>query len=208
MEQETGYVRNSAFSTRSLVTVFALVGVVTLGNLWLHSGGPPVGYARYTGFGFSIDYSRRMAMWESDLVGSGPPNDSGGVVQWARQDTELEQFGVFWIKPEGIASSFEKTPAGAIEQILGFSEMLGTNIGERGEMRTMTKDSHEVFYQTFTVEEPGVVIPGMMGAWYCEASGTYIILYAVHVPDINYPEILSQEVETIWLGYLAALACP
>jgi hypothetical protein len=208
MEQKTGYVRNNVFSTRSLVMVLALVGAVTLGNLWLHRGGPPLGYSRYTGFGFSIDYSQRMTMREGDLGGYGPPTDSTGTVSWSRQDKELEQFGVFWIKPEMVSTSMDRTPAGALDQLFGYIVMSGTVIGERGEMETMTKDSHEVVYQTFTVEESGISIPGMVGAWYCEASGKYLILYAIHVPDIHHPEIISQEVETIWLGHLAALTCP
>ena len=208
MEQRTGHVRNNAFSTRSLVMVFTLVGAVTLGNLWLHIGGPPLGYSRYNGFGFSIDYSQRMTMREGDLGGYGPPTDSAGTVSWSRQDKELEQFGVFWIKAESLSTNMDRTPAGALDQLFGYIGISGTMIGERGEMETMTKDGHEVVYQTFTVEESGISIPGMIGAWYCEASGKYLMLYAVHVPDIYHPEIISQWVENIWLGHLATLTCP
>jgi hypothetical protein len=207
MEQKTGYVRNTAFSTRSLLMVIALVGAVTLGNLWLHRGSPTLGYSRYTGFGFSIEYSQRMTVREGDLGGYGPPTDSAGMVQWSRQEKDLEQFGVVWIKPEGLSTNVDKTPAGALDQLFGYIGISGTMIGERGELETMTKDGHELVYQTFTVEESGFSIPGMIGAWYCEASGKFLMLFAVHVPDIYHPEIVSQEVEAIWLGHLAALTC-
>jgi hypothetical protein len=207
MELKTGYVRNTAFSARSLLMVVALVGVVTVGNLWLHRGGLPLGYARYTGYGFSIEYSQRMTVGEGDLGGYGPPTDSAGMMQGSRQDTELEQFGVIWIRPKGLSTNVDKTPAGALDQIFGFIGISGTSIGVRGELETMTKDGHEVVYQTFTVEESGISIPGIIGAWYCEEAGKFLMLYAIHVPDIYHPEIVSQEVEAIWLGYLDALTC-
>ena len=203
MEQEKGNVGSKVFSTRSLLIVITLVGAVTLSNLWLHRGSPPLGYARYTGFGFTVEYSQRMTMWEGDLGGYGPPTDSAGMVQWSRQERDLEQFGVIWIKPEGLSTSVDKTPLGALDQIFGYIGLAGTQIGVRGEIETMTKDGHEVVYQTFTVES-GISIPGIVGAWYSEASGKYLMLYTIHVPDIYHPEIVSQEVETLWLGHLAA----
>lgn len=81
MEMKTGYVRNTAFSTGSLLVVAALVGAVTVGNLWLHRGSPPLGYARYAGYGFSIEYSQRMTVGEGDIGGYGPPTDSAGMMQ-------------------------------------------------------------------------------------------------------------------------------
>jgi len=207
MEMKTGYVRNDAFSARSLLVVAALVGAVAMGNLLLHRGGPPLGYARYTGYGFTIEYSQRMTIGEGDLGGYGPPTDSAGMVLWRRQNTELEQFGVIWIKPEGLSTNMDNTPAGALDQVFGFIGISGTQIGLRCELETMTKDGHEVVYQTFTVEEPGISIPGVIGAWYCEEAGRFLMLYTIHVPDVYHPEILSQEVEAIWLGHLDALTC-
>lgn len=207
MELKTGYVRNTAFSARSLLMVVILVGTVTAGNLWLHRGSPPLGYARYTGYGFSIDYSQRMTVGEGDLGGYGPPTDSAGMMQGSRQDKDLEQFGVIWIRPEGLSSNVDKTPAGALDQIFGFIGMSGTSIGVRGDLETVTKDGHEIVYQTFTVEESVFSIPGVIGAWYCEDSGKFLMLYTIHVPDITQPELVSQELDQIWLEYLDAMTC-
>jgi hypothetical protein len=207
MEQKTGYARNPILSTRSLLMVITLVGAVTVGNLWLHRGGPPLGYARYTGYGFSIDYSQRMTVGESDLGGYGTPTDSVGIMQGSKQDTELEQFGVIWIRPEGLSSNVDKTPAGALDHLFGFIGISGTQIGLRGDLETMANDGQEVVYQAFTVEEQGVSIPGIIGAWYCEEAGRFLMLYAIHVPDVYHPEIVSQEVEAIWLGYLDSITC-
>jgi hypothetical protein len=207
VEQKTEYIRNRVFNTRSLLTLIVLVGAVTSGNLWLHRGSPPLGYSRYTGYGFSLEYSQLMTMRESDLRGQSPPVDSAGMVQWSRQDIELEQFGVIWIRPEELHSNMDMTPVGALDQLFVEIELSGTMIGERGEFKTMIKDDHEMAYQAFTVEEPGVSIHGIIGTWFCEASGRYLMLYAIHVPDIYHPEIISQEVETLWRGYLTALTC-
>lgn len=207
MELKTEYVRNTAFSARSLLMVVALVGAVTVGNLWLHRGSPPLGYARYTGYGFSIDYSQRMTVGEGDLGGYGSPTDSAGMMQGRRQEKDLEQFGVIWLRPEGLSSNVDKTPAGALDQLFGFIGMSGTSIGVRGDLETMTKDGHEVVYQTFTVEESGFSIPGIIGAWYCEDSGKFLMLYTIHVPDITQPELVSQELDQIWLEYLDAMTC-
>ena len=199
MELKTRFVRNTAFNAKSLLVVVVLVGTVTVGNLWMHSGSPPLGYARYTGYGFTIEYSQRMTIGEADLGGYSLPTDSAGMMQGMRQDTELEQFGVIWMRPEGLSSNVDKTPAGALDQIFGFIGISGTSIGVRGKLETMTKDGHEVIYQTFTVEESGISIPGIIGAWYCEEAGKYLMLYTIHVPDVYHPEIVSQEVEAIWL---------
>ncbi len=207
MELKTGYFRNNALSARSLIVVVALVGAVTVGDLWLHRGSPPLGYARYTGYGFTIDYSQRMTVGESDLGGYGPPTDSAGIVQWRRQDTELEQFGVIWMRPEGLSTNVDKTPAGALDQLFGYIVMGGTMIGVSGGLETMTKDGHEGVHRRFTVEESGFSIPGIIGAWYCEESGKYLMLYLIHVPDVTRPEVVSQELESIWLGYLDVMTC-
>lgn len=202
-----GHAKNPVLGARSLLVVAVVVSAVTGGNLLLHGGDPPLGYARYTGFGFSIEYSQRMTVGEGDLGGYGPPTDSAGMMQGSRQDTELEQFGVIWMRPEGLSTNVDKTPAGALDQIFGFIGMGGTRIGVRGGLEAMTKDGHEVVYQSFTVEESGFSIPGIIGAWYCEGSGKYLMLYVVHVPDVTRPEVVSQELESIWLGYLDALTC-
>jgi hypothetical protein len=204
MEQKTELTRNNVFSMRSMLMVIALVGAVTSGNLWLHQGNPPLGYSRYTGYGFSIDYSQLMKRRESDLGGQDPPTDSAGMVQWSRQDKELEQFGVIWIR---LSSNVDVTPERVLDRFFLEMGLSGTRIGERGELKIMAKDVHEVVYQTFTVEESGISIPGMIGGWYCRASGKYLMLYAIYVPDIYHPEIISQEIETIWLRHLAALTC-
>lgn len=114
---------------------------------------------------------------------------------------------MIWIRPEGLSTNVDKTHRGALDQIFGFIGISGTSIGVRGELQTMTKDGHEVVYQTFTVEESGISIPGIIGAWYCEEARKFLMLYVIHVPDVYHPEIVSQEVEAIWLGYLDALTC-
>jgi len=207
MEIKTGYVKRPGFNARSLLVVAVVVGAVTGGNLLLHRGDPPLGYTRYEGRGFSIVYSELMVLRESDLSGYGSPTDASGTMQASMQYDGLEQFGVIWLKPEGMPSNMGRTPEGALDYTFAFIALSGTQISERGELRTTTKDGHDLVYQTFGVPESGFTIPGIIGSWYCEESERFLMLYLVYVPDVNNPEVVSPEMEQMWFGYLESLVC-
>jgi len=148
-----------------------------------------------------------MVLRESDLSGYGSPTDASGTMQASVQDDGLEQFGVMWLKPEGIPSHMDRTPEGALDYTFAFIALSGTQISERGELRTTTKDGHDLVYQTFGVPESGFTIPGIIGSWYCDEAGRFLMLYLVYVPDVNNPEVVSPEMEQMWLGYLESLVC-
>ncbi len=204
MEPKTDYLKALLLSRRSLLSVVVLVVAVTGGNLWIHRGDPALGYARYTGYGLSIDYSQRMNFWESGL-GGGPPSQSAGTVQFTNQEGILEQYGVIWVKPGSMSTYFDQTPAGALDYVFASVEMSGTQISEMGETRTVTREGRDIVFQTFGVEDSGFTIPGLMGAWYSEEAEKYMILYLIYVPDISQIEVASPELEQRWLGYLDAI---
>jgi hypothetical protein len=206
MALKNGIPKTPAFSSRSLLVVFVVVLAVTGGNLWINRGGPPVGYARFEGYGFSIDYRREMYFMESG-IGGGSAFDNSGSIQGTLSADSLEQFGVIWLARKGLPSHVAPTPEGALDQVFAIIGMGDTQIPERGELRILVKDDREVVYQTFSVLDSGITIPGIIGAWYCEEAGKFLILYLIHVPDINQPEILSQELEQKWLSYLDSIKC-
>jgi hypothetical protein len=207
MEQTMGSRMESLFDTRALLAVLVLVAGVTGSNLWIHRGDPPLGYARYDGYGFTVDYSQRMSIFDGNLGGYGQPTEESGMMQARMPGEGLEQFGVIWMRPEGISSSLDRTPEGALEQLFGSIGLGGTKIGGRGELMAMTKDGHDMVYQTFTLEESGFNIPAIIGSWYCEESGKFLMLYLIYVPHVSQPEMVSPEMESVWLGYLESLTC-
>lgn len=207
MELTIGNTFNTSFSARNFLLVISIVVMITAGNLMLSRDSPAVGYNRYTGYGFSIDYSQRMTLREVDLEGSGPPTDESGIVQWTRQEMELEQFSVIWISPEIFSLETDINPETVLDEFFFLIETSGTVIGDRGEFRTTTHDGHDVVYQKFTLVDSGIGISSLIGSWYCENNEKFFILNAIHVPDIENPEVMSQRVESNWLEYLDTLSC-
>ena len=207
MESKTGNISNPSFSIRNLLLVLIFVGMVTAGNLMLNRGSPAVGYNRYAGYGFSIDYSQRMTLREVNLEGNGSPTDAMGMVQWTRQEMELEQFSVIWGSPEFFSLETDFDPEKVLDEFFFLIETSGTVIEDRGEFETMTYNGRYVVYQKFMLVDSGIDISSIIGSWYCENNGKFFILNAIHVPDLANPEILSQSVESNWFGYLYTLSC-
>lgn len=206
MELRKNYTSARLLSARVLLSAIVLIGAVTGGNLLLHSGDPALGYARYVGYSLSFDYSQRMRLMEMGL-GGGPAFESAGNVQASWQAEGLEQFGVIWVSQEGLPTYMDGTPEDALDYLFSIIEMSGTQISVDGALSIRTHDGHEVVIQTFDLLESGFVIPGIIGAWHCEESGKFLFLYAIHIPDLDHPENLSEELELIWQGHLDSLTC-
>ena len=205
---ELGIMKTNILNTRTLVIVLVAVGAVTGGNLWIHRDEPALGYLRYTGFGISLDYDMRMSLREFDIGGYGAPTDTMGNVQLSHQGGDfLQQYGVTWVKPKVMPSYIEQSPEGALNYFFEKVGMGGTQIVERSEYKTTTSGGHEVFYQTFGVPEGEYVIPGIIGAWYCEETGKYRIFYLIYVPDFESIEVPYDGLEQMWSDLLGDLTC-
>ncbi len=196
---------DALFDTRTLIAIIVVVGAVTGGNLWINRGNPPLGYNKYEGYGFSIDYRGDMR-FEVTGLGEGTATESMGAVEGALEGESIEQFGVIWVSQQSLPPHLEDTSEEALGYVFALIEMSGTQISERGEMKTKLKDGHDMAYQTFNVDS-GSTIRGIVGAWYCDEAGKYLMLYVIHLPDVAQPHVLSQEVEGKWLGYLDSLVC-
>lgn len=205
---EMGIERTQILSTRSLVVVLIAVGAVTGGNLWIHRGDPPIGYVRYTGHGISFDYIVEMSLMESDLSGFGSATDSGGNVQLNYQGADrLEQYGVMWVEPKSMPSHMARTPEAALDFLFEIVGISGTRITDRSEYKTTTTDGHEVIYQTFGVPENEYTIPAIIGAWHCEETGRFLMLYQIYVDDFENLEVPYQGLEQMWLDRLDGVTC-
>lgn len=205
METRIGITKSPLFTTRNLLIVALLVSAVTGGNLWLHRGDPPVGYAMYTGFGFTLSYSLDMN-FRVDGFGGWEPTESGGSAQASLPINGVEQFGVIWGTPESMPTHL-RSLEGSLDYTFGLIGMQGTIISDRGTYSPMTHNGHEMIYQTFNVVDQGFAIPGMMGVWFCDDAGKYIQFYLVYLPDPENPTVDPQELEQKWLGYLDQLTC-
>ena len=198
--------KTQIMSTRSMVIVLVVVGAVTGGNLWIHRGDPAIGFNRYDKFGISFDYDAWTTIRESDFGGGSPPSDAGGSITAVHQsNVALKQFGVFWMKPEFMPSFYSGSAEGAIDFLLGSAGLMGTQIVDRGEYSTTTKDGHEVCYQTFGISESGITIPAVMGAWYNEEQGRYLLFYLAHIPDFENIEAPNEGLVETWADILGSI---
>jgi hypothetical protein len=208
METKISNTRMKALNVQSLVIALIVVGAVTGGNLWIHRGDPLLGYIRYTRYGISFDYSSEMSLRESDLGGFGSATDSGGNVQVTYPGADrLEQYGVTWVEPKVMPTYMDPTPAYALDFLFEMIAIGGTQITDRSDYMTTTIDNHEVIYQTFGVLNNDFTIPGMIGAWYCEETNRFLVLYLIYVPDFENIEVPYEGLEQMWFDYVDALTC-
>jgi len=192
---------------KSISLVLITVSAFTGGNLWLNKDAPPLGYERYSEYGFSIEYREDMIVSTQDFGGRAITNKSGGL-QGTLESESLEQFGVFWITPDMLPSHMHgRNPKTALDFLFGIAALSGTQLTDRGELKTSKKDGHEILYQYFNITESGITIQGIIGAWYCDEDDRIFMLYLVHVPDLNQPDVLSQDLVQKWQWYLDSLVC-
>ena len=198
--------KTQIMSTRSMVIVLVVVGAVTGGNLWIHRGDPAIGFNRYDKYGISFDYDPWTIIRESDFGGGSPPsNDGGSVTAVYQSDRALKQFGVYWMKPDLMPPFYSGSPESAIDFLLGSAGLMGTQIVDRGEYSTTTKDGHEVRYQTFGISESGIAIPSVIGAWYNEEQGRYLLFYLAEIPDFENVEAPNEGLIETWAEILGSI---
>jgi len=195
---EYGINKTQFMSTRSMVIALVVVGAVTGGNLWIHRGDPAIGFSRYENFGISFDYDAWTSIQEGD-ISVGPPSEAGGsVTAFLQSDVVFKQYGIFWMKPEFMPPFYSGSPEGALDFLLGSAGLMGTQIVDRSEYSTTTKDGHEVIYQTFGISESGITIPAVIGALYDEGEDRYLMYYLAHIPDFEDIQAPNEELVETW----------
>ena len=203
---EFGIKKVQFMDTRSMVVALVVVGAVTGGNLWVNRGAPPLGFNRYHNYGIMFDYDAWTFVGEADFSGVNPPsNDMGSVTAVLQSNEVLKQYGIFWTRTEYMPTFYSGSPEGALDFLLGTAGLMGTQIVERGEYSTTNKDGYEVVYQTFGIAESGITIPAVIGAWYNDEQGRYLMFYLAHVPDFENIEAPNEELVEMWADTLESM---
>ena len=128
--------------------------------------------------------------------------DEIGQVTGQWETTSLEQFGVIWLASE-MASDLDS----ALDLVMFAAREDGAAVTELGERETSSINAHEMRVSHFTIEEPGISARGVIGAWKCDESDRYLMLYVFHVPDLSQPDVQSNSVDKIWRGYVRSFEC-
>ena len=181
-------------SLRSVFLVVVCVGAVTGANLWLHRGDLPLGWARYSDFGFSFVYPELLETysWGYPDPSSGP-SDFGGAVQVKRYwEGVWENFWVLWYTDVGTPDLEVE-----LERFCRNMDSWGCIVETKDELLASEKDGHEMLLQTYVFWEDSFK-PG--GAKFITASGVWCepwpSLHANRVYVVSYiafPELTTRQ---------------
>ena len=179
---------------KSACLIVLVVGAVTGLNLWLHRDDLPLGYARFSGFGFSFDYPQLLEThsWGYPDSSSGP-SDFGGTVQVKRYwEGVWENFWVLWYTDVG--NPDREVEIGRFYDNMDSWGCLADNIGE---LLISEKDDHDMVLQTYTFWEDcfgpeGAQFIAASGVWYepwppLHANRVYVVTY------IAFPELTTRQ---------------
>jgi len=188
------------FNTRSLAAVALIVIAFTGGNLWIHRGGPPVGYLRFQDFNLQFDYPDDMYL-HIEGFGTPEPSEEVGSLTVEREGVIIDQAGIIWISQD-IASS----PSEALDLI--FTQASGSEtVIERVGQITSTKKGHEAVIEFFYIAEQGLTVPGVIGAWSCDENNRVVALYYMLLPDAESAGSQAEDLQPAWELHLDHLKC-
>jgi hypothetical protein len=188
------------FNTRSLAVVALIVIGVTGGNLWIHRGGPPVGYLRFQDYGLQFDFPDDMYL-QTEGLGTLEPSEEAGTLTVARQGVIIDQAGVIWLSQD-MASS----PSEALDLI--FTQATGSDqVIDRGDQRTSTMKGHDTVIEFFYIAEQGLTIPGIIGAWSCDENNRVVALYYLSLPDAESVGSQAEDLQPAWELQLNHVKC-
>lgn len=204
-----------ASTTIRAVFILALIVVVAGGGYWWYTSYqgrqpeepdeepttrpfPETSFETYTAFGFSLGHPEGMIFSAGGTLGGfDHARPVYGDVQGIWEEVP-ETMGVIWI-PEDWGFNLTTALDGAFEGV----EEGGIVIVSRGEMETGEKDSQELLYQPFELNDTGVSQKGMVGAWNSEEDGRIYLLFLVTLPEVGTP----KELHSRWRGYVDSLEC-
>jgi len=166
----------SWFNRRTVIVV-AVIVVSSIGlYLWFNRGQTVV----YDRFGFSFDYPKGMEFSETGLGEWSLATVTSGVIQGMLMEGSPELIGVIWFYNES-------TPM--LEDFLDTAfTQLGeeTEVDERNEIVTSTKDGYDLLTQSFSLYIGGDKTIGKVGTWHdSNAKRTYMVF---HIRASTLPE--------------------
>ena len=178
---ETGGVKPS----KRVIIVAVVIIASSIGLYLWYNWSPPIEYEEYDRFGFSFNYPEGIEFSENGLGDGSLVSVSSGVIQGMLMGDSPELISVIWFHNES-------TPA--LEPLLdkAFTQLgEGTEVGERNELETSTKDGSDLLTQSFTLYIEGYETKGMVGTWYdSRAQRTYMVFH------VRTPTLSDRMVET------------
>lgn len=179
---------------RSICLIVIVVGAITGGNLWLHRDDLPLGYVRYSNFGFSFVYPQLFDTysWGYPDPASGPSDFGGGVQAKKYWEGVWQNVIIMW----STEASTPDLEAKLIEFYVALDSW-GCKIDVKNQLLASEKDGHEMLYQTYIFTEAtfrpgGAQFIAASGVWYepwpaLHANRVYVLTY------IAFPELTTQQ---------------
>jgi hypothetical protein len=179
---------------KSIYLIVIVVGAVTGGNLWLHRDDLPLGYVRYSNFGFSFVYPQLFDTysWGYPDPASGPSDFGGGVQAKKYWEGVWQNVIIMW-------STEASTPdlEAKLDEFYVALDSWGCKIDVKDQLLASEKDGHEMLYQTYifwedTFRPGGAQFIAASGVWYepwpsLHANRVYVLTY------IAFPELTTQQ---------------
>ena len=179
---------------KSICLIVLVVGTVTGANLWLHKDDLPLGYARYSDFGFSFVYPELFDTysWGNPDPASGPSDFGGGVQAKKFWEGVWQNVIIVW-------STEVSTPdlETELDEFIASLDGWGCKVERKDQQFTSEKDGHEMLYQTYIFWEAsfrsgGAQFIAASGVWYepwpsLHANRVYVLTY------IAFPELTTRQ---------------
>ena len=179
---------------KSICLIVLVVGTVTGANLWLHKDDLPLGYARYSDFGFSFVYPELFDTysWGNPDPASAPSDFGGGVQAKKFWEGVWQNVIIVW-------STEVSTPdlETELDEFIASLDGWGCKVERKDQQFTSEKDGHEMLYQTYIFWEAsfrpgGAQFIAASGVWYqpwpsLHANRVYVLTY------IAFPELTTRQ---------------
>jgi len=194
-------------NTRQLVITLLIVATATGANLWLHRNALPLDQARFSEYGFSIEYPRiyEYHNWGRP-DGSTGPNEFGGGVQFKKYwEGTWNNVMIEW----NLETSTPDLEA-RLDEFYVSMDNSGCHIDEKYEQVLSEKDGYQMLQQTYTFTEEtfsagGARFIATTGVW-CQpwpslhSNRLYIFTYITFLENTS-----TQQVNETFQHYLNIL---
>lgn len=135
---------------RQLIITLLIVGIATGTNLWLHRNDLPLTQARFSDYGFSIDYPLLYEYhnWGRPDSSTGP-NEFGGAVQFKKYwEGTWNNVMIMW----NLETSTPDLQA-KLDEFYVSMDNSGCHIDDKYELQVSEKDGYQMLRQTYTFTE-------------------------------------------------------
>jgi hypothetical protein len=178
-------------NTRQLVITLLIIAISTGSNLWLHRNDLPLGQARFSDYGFSIEYPLLYEYHNWGRPdGSTSPNEFGGGVQFKKnwEDT-WNNIMIMW-NLETVTPDLQNR----LDDFYVSMDNSGCHIDEKYTQVLSEKDGYQMLQQTYTFTENAVRFIATTGVW-CQpwpplhSNRLYIFTYIAFLENTSIQQV-------------------